>query len=300
VTFNDNADLDTSQVTDQRGSFGGIPGGGFTVGGGGLGIIGLILYLVLNGLGGGGGQPSGVSPEHPGGVSADDLAQECRTGADANARTDCRSLGYVNSVQSYWTQAFRQTGRRYQPVDTVLFTGQTQTGCGPATSAVGPFYCPSDQLVYLDLGFFDELRTKFGARGGSFAQGYVVAHEYGHHVQDLLGTMDRVGRNDREGPESGSVRLELQADCYAGVWANHASKTTDRQGRPLLTVTEQDINDGLDAAAAVGDDRIQKEFQGRVTPETWTHGSSAQRQKWFREGWSSGQPNACNTFDRPL
>jgi len=298
VTFNDNADLDTSQVTDQRGSFGGIPGGGFTVCGGGLGILGLILYLVLNGLGGG-GQPSGVSPEHPGGVSADDLAQECRTGADANARTDCRILGYVNSVQSYWSQAFRQTGRRYQPVDTVLFTGQTQTGCGPATSAVGPFYCPSDQLVYLDLGFFDELRTKFGARGGSFAQGYVVAHEYGHHVQDLLGTMDRVGR-DREGPESGSVRLELQADCYAGVWANHASKTTDRQGRPLLTVTEQDINDGLDAAAAVGDDRIQKEFQGRVNPESWTHGSSAQRQKWFREGWSSGQPNACDTFSSPL
>jgi predicted metalloprotease len=295
VTFNENASLDTSQVSDQRGSFGGIPGGGFTVGGGGLGIVGLILYLVINALSGG-GQGNQLSPEHPGGVGAGQLAQECRTGKDANARTDCRVLGYVNSVQSYWTQAFSRSGRRYQPAETVMFTGQTQTGCGAASSEVGPFYCPSDRQVYLDLGFFDELRTKFGAQGGSFAQGYVVAHEYGHHIQDLLGTMNRVGSNGRQGPQSGSVRLELQADCYAGVWANHAASTTDRQGRPLLTVTEQDIADGLDAAAAVGDDRIQSEFQGRVNPETWTHGSSEQRQKWFRQGWSTGNPGSCDTF----
>jgi hypothetical protein len=259
VTFNENASLDTSQVSDQRGSFGGIPGGGFTVGGGGLGIIGLILYLVLNAVSGG-GQGNQLSPEHPGGVGAQQLAQQCRTGKDANARTDCRVLGYVNSVQSYWSQAFTQSGRHYQQAETVMFTGQTQTGCGAASAEVGPFYCPRDQQVYLDLGFFDELRTKFGAHGGSFAQGYVVAHEYGHHIQDLLGTMNRVGQNDQQGPQSGSVRLELQADCYAGVWANHAASTTDRQGRPLLTVSEQDIADGLDAAAAVGDDRIQSEF----------------------------------------
>jgi predicted metalloprotease len=296
VTFNPDADLDTSQVSDQRGGFGGIPGGGFTVGGGGLGILGLILYLILNGLGGGGGQSNPVSPEHPGGVSAQDLAQECRTGADANARTDCRIVGYVNSVQSYWLQAFRQSSRQYQPASTVLFTGQVQTGCGAASSQVGPFYCPADKHVYFDLGFFDELRTKFGAHGGSFAQGYVVAHEYGHHVQDLLGTMDRVGQNQQQGPQSASVRLELQADCYAGVWANHASTTTDRQGRRLLTVTEQDINDGLDAAAAVGDDRIQEKARGRVDPESWTHGSAAQRQKWFRQGWTTGEPGACDTF----
>jgi uncharacterized protein len=289
VTFNQDAGLDTSQVSDQRGGFGGIPGGGFTVGGGGLGIVGLILYLIIHALSGGGGGGGGAT-------NGQDLAQQCRTGADANTRTDCRVVGYANSVQSYWSQAFTQSGRTYEPAQTVLFTGQTDTGCGTASTEVGPFYCPADKHVYLDLGFFDELKTKFGAHGGSFAQGYVVAHEYGHHVQDLLGTMSRVNPNDRQGPESGSVRLELQADCYAGVWANHASRTTDAQGRPLLTVTEADINDGLDAAAAVGDDRIQKEFQGRVTPETWTHGSSAQRQKWFRQGWTTGDPGACDTF----
>jgi predicted metalloprotease len=301
VTFDDNASLDTSQVTDQRGGgFGGIPGGGFTIGGGGLGIIGLILYLVLNGLGGGGGQSNPLTPDYEGGVPGRELTQECRTGKDANERTDCRILGFVNSVQAYWSGAFQETGRRYQPTDTVLFTGRVQTGCGTATSAVGPFYCPADRHVYLDLGFFDELQSQFGARGGSFAQGYVVAHEYGHHIQNLLGTSDRVGRGSAQGPESASVRLELQADCYAGVWANHASRTTDRQGRRLLTITDQDIDDGLDAAAAVGDDRIQKRSQGEVNPDTWTHGSSAQRQKWFRQGWTTGDPSACNTFSGPI
>jgi predicted metalloprotease len=297
VTFDDGASLDPSQVSDQRGSsFGGIPGGGFTVGGGGLGVIGLILYLILNGLGGGGGSGNALSPEYPGGVSGQQLASECRTGKDANERTDCRILGFVNSVQSYWSQAFSETGRSYRQATTILFTDQVQTGCGAATSAVGPFYCPADQHIYLDLGFFDELRTKFGASGGPFAQGYVIAHEYGHHVQNLLGTSDRVDPRGAQGPQGDSVRLELQADCYAGVWANHASRTTDRQGRRLLTVTEKDINEGLDAAAAVGDDRIQEKAQGRVDPESWTHGSAAQRQKWFRQGWTTGQPGACDTF----
>lgn len=301
MTFNDDASLDTSQVSDRRGGFGGVPGGGFTVGGGGLGIVGLILYLVINGLGGGAAPSTGTGTQQTGAVSAQQLAQECRTGRDANAHVECRIVGYANSIQSYWTQAFSKSGRTYGKIDTVLFTGSVRTGCGAATSDVGPFYCPTDRLVYLDLGFFDELKTKFGARGGPFAQAYVVAHEYGHHVQNLLGTTKRAAAGgNQEGPTGNSVRIELQADCYAGVWTNHAEQTTDAQGRALLDISDTDINDGLDAAAAVGDDRIQKEFQGRVTPETWTHGSSEQRQKWFRAGYASGNPASCDTFNSSL
>ncbi|MDP9241523.1 MAG: neutral zinc metallopeptidase, partial [Actinomycetota bacterium] len=214
MSFNENASLDTSQVEDARGRFGGIPGGGLTVGGGGIGIVGFIISLLLgfNPLGGGSGDP--------GSVPRTDLATRCRTGADANRDDDCRIVGVVNSVQKYWAGALRG----YRPAPTQFFTQATQTGCGSATSAVGPFYCPVDDHVYIDLTFFDELQSRFGARGGPFAEAYVIAHEYGHHVQDQLGTMAKVG-GDRQGPRSGSVRLELQADCYAGVWASHAVAT---------------------------------------------------------------------------
>jgi uncharacterized protein len=299
VTFNDDASLDTSQV---GGGGRGFPGGGLAVGGGGLGIVGLILYLVISALGGdpgsgGGGLPGQLQPGQNGSVAADEIASECRTGADANERIDCRIVGYTNSVQDYWKKAFGSTNGGYQVTRTILFQGGVQTGCGNASSAVGPFYCPTDGLVYLDVGFFDELSSRFGAQGGPLAQAYVVAHEYGHHVQNLLGTSDRVGRDQATGPESGSVRLELQADCYAGVWTKNASSTTDAQGRALIKPpTEAEIKVALDAAAAIGDDRIQQRTQGRVSPEAWTHGSSEQRQRWFLTGYRSGTPNSCDTF----
>jgi len=285
MSFDPNSRLDPGQVRDVRGS--GIGGRGLVIGGGGgLGLILVVVYLLLGGnlsdLGG-----SSVAP----GITEQgnsNLQQECNTGADANKREDCRVVGYVNSVQKYWQDEFSSSGQKYEPAQTVLFSGQLQTGCGLASTEVGPFYCPSDGKVYLDLGFFDELRTRFGAKGGSLAEGYVIAHEYGHHIQDLTGGLS--GGSGQQGATGQSVRTELQADCYAGVWANHASSTGF-----LEPLTQADINDALDAAAAVGDDRIQSEFQGRVTPETWTHGSSAQRQKWFTTGYQKGDPNACDT-----
>ncbi|MEU6244686.1 hypothetical protein GTW40_18360 [Streptomyces sp. SID4985] len=295
MQFDDDANLDTSEVQDARGSR--IPGGRMTIGGGIGGLIALLLALFLGvgpdqlGLSSGGDQAASQPS------SLGDVQESCRTGKDANTRTDCRMVAVVNSVQDYWSQEFRGQGRTYTPAKTVLFTGQIRTACGAATAAVGPFYCPGDGKVYLDLGFFDELRTKFGASGGPFAQAYVVAHEYGHHVQDLEGTLGRT-QDGLTGESSNSVRTELQADCYAGVWAHHATTTPDpATGRPLITsLTPEDIKDGLNAAAAVGDDRIQQEFQGRVTPETWTHGSSLQRQQWFDQGYRTGDPSRCNTF----
>jgi uncharacterized protein len=285
MTFNPSAPLDPSQVDDTRGR--GVGGRTIAIGGGGVGLVLTLLYVLL------GGNLSDVTTQ-PGidyapQESGANLAQECRTGQDANQREDCRVVGYVNSIQRFWQDEFAQSGSQYQPAQTVLYSSQTSTGCGMATSQVGPFYCPNDQSVYLDLGFFDELRTRFGATGGPFAEAYVISHEYGHHVQDLQGTLSQ--GTSQQGAQGRSVRIELQADCYAGVWANHAAQTGFLQ--PL---TEQDIASALDAAAAVGDDRIQSEFQGRVTPESWTHGSSAQRQHWFSRGYQGGAVSDCDTF----
>ncbi|MFF0018697.1 neutral zinc metallopeptidase [Streptomyces sp. NPDC005374] len=295
MQFDDDARLDTSEVQDVRGSR--IPGGRATVGGGVVGLIALVLGLFLGvgpdqlGLTDGSSQPAATAS----GLA--EVEQSCRTGQDANTRDDCRMVAVVNSVQDYWDQEFARRDGTYTASPTVFFSQQVGTACGSATSAVGPFYCPGDRKVYLDLEFFDELRSKFGASGGPFAQAYVVAHEYGHHVQDLTGTLSR-SQGGGTGADSNSVKVELQADCYAGVWAHHATTTKDEStGRPLITsLTEADITDGLDAAAAVGDDRIQERFQGRVTPETWTHGSAQQRQQWFREGYRTGDMARCDTF----
>jgi predicted metalloprotease len=291
MDINEDASLDTSQVSDRRGR--GIGGGGIALGGGGIGILLTIIMLLLGGnplSGGGLGDLGQLTDQTTGGELPSDLAANCKTGADANRRDDCRIVAVVNSIQQYWTTEYKRRGDTYQVIPTTFFTGQVQTACGTASSAVGPFYCPGDRKVYIDLGFFDELKSKLGAQGGHFAQAYILAHEYGHHVQDLEGTLAKIG-NDREGPQSAAVRSELQADCLAGVWAHNAEATGF-----IVNLTQADIDDGLNAAAAVGDDRIQKEFQGRVNPETWTHGSSAQRQKWFMTGYQSGNMDSCNTF----
>jgi uncharacterized protein len=296
MRFRRNAPLDTGQVTDLRGRRMGP--GGAALGGGGLGLVGLIIWILISVLSNGGGlgqlgpldQQSVGQGGQPGQVDTPSDISSCKTGEDANQRDDCRIVAIVNSVQKFWNGVFENSNKQYQYVDTVFFTGQTNTGCGTATSQVGPFYCPEDDLVYIDLGFFDDLKSQFGVDVTPFVEAYVIAHEYGHHVQDQLGVLDNI-RGSQTGPESLGVRSELQADCYAGVWAAHAVETG-----LIVELTQGDINDGLDAAAAIGDDRIQERTQGQVNPETWTHGSSEQRRRWFSRGYETGKPAECNTF----
>jgi predicted metalloprotease len=297
MRYREGGRLDTSGVSDRRGRGGGR---GIAVGGGGLGLVGLIIVVILQLAGGGDGGGAGASLGGLSGLgpgeSTDNtqLEQRCQTGADANDSVECAVAADVDSIQDYWSQTL---GERYVRTDTVFFSGQVQTSCGAASSGSGPFYCPADQLVYIDLSFFDQLRQDFGAQGGLFVDAYVIAHEYGHHVQNLLGTNQQVTQGDT-GPTSGTVRLELQADCYAGTWANHAETVPDESGAPLIAeINQDDINRALDAAARIGDDFIQRNLgSGRVDQNAFTHGSSEQRQKWFMTGYETGDPRQCDTF----
>jgi predicted metalloprotease len=288
VDFKRGAKLDPSQVEDRRG----LRGGRGVAVGGGAGAVGIIIVLLVTLLGGGNidlDALQSLDGVTAGGQQQGQVHDECKSGQDAEQSRICRLIGTVNSIQAYWSRVIDG----YRPANTVFFSGSSDTGCGFATADVGPFYCPTDEKVYVDLGFFQELQARFGAEGGPFAEAYVLAHEYGHHVQDLLGILDQIG-GDREGPQSAAVRSELQADCYAGVWAANAPTTV------VASVSEDQIAQALDAAESVGDDRIQKEIQGQVNRETWTHGSSAQRQKWFLTGYRGGDPNACDTFSGPI
>lgn len=291
MRFNRRARLDPSQISDRRG----MGRGGSIAAGGGLGVVLLAVLAMCTGANPAGllGEDTNAIQAQPG--SADNLETECRTGVDIDDNPDCRFVLYVNSIQDYWTDEFARRGADYPLAETTFFTGAVTTGCGTASSQVGPFYCPADQGVYLDLGFFDELRTRFGASSSEFGEAYVLAHEYGHHIQNLTGQMQQV--QPGSGPTSDAVRLELQADCYAGVWASHAENNPVDGGPPLITdITEQDRLDGLEAASVVGDDYIQERFQGSVSPESWTHGSSEQRQRWFDTGYQSGRLESCDTF----
>jgi hypothetical protein len=272
MTFRPGGRLDPSQVKDVRGR--GM-GGPIVAGGGGIGILLLLAFTLL------GGDPSALLQPTTGiqGYENAPSAEECDTTEEANARDDCRVVGFVNSVQGFWEQEFARRGGQYRRAHTVLFSGYVQAECGMASSAQGPFYCPLDEQVYLDLTFFRDMQTRFGASGGPFAMAYVIAHEYGHHVQNVLGRLDG----------GSSIPTELQADCLAGVWMHHASATGH-----LLPPSEADIAAALDAAAAVGDDRIQQQTQGRVTPESWTHGSSEQRQQALRTGMRGGNMDDCD------
>ena len=277
--------IDRRGAPRSSGSFGGFP-----MIGAGLGIPGLIIFALFMILSGGNGLPdigNGLEGLDGGG---DPRAQAPLEGPDPDERLVEFMSFVLDDVQNFWTDTFRQSNKEYRRAKLVLFEGATQSDCGGATEDIGPHYCPADENVYLDLDFFRELRNNFGAPG-DFAQAYVLAHEIAHHIQNVTGINGDVARQSRSDPDAAnelSIRLELQADCLAGVWAFTAYERSLLEGG--------DLQEGLDAAAAVGDDRIQEKATGRIDKESWTHGSSEQRVRWFNNGYEDGDPNDCNTF----
>lgn len=301
MTFNDDVRINADRVSVGGGGGGGR-GGKFVLGGGVGGLVVLVLALLLGGDPGSilGGLSGATGAPFDAGSSAISGArlENCEFGVDANRDVDCRVAGTAESLDAVWgAELPAQTGVDYVAPAVRLFSGSVSTGCGNATSDVGPFYCPADSTAYFDTSFFQLLVDRFGANAGPLAQEYVVAHEFGHHIQNQLGDIGRA-QQDPRGATSQAVRTELQADCYAGLWAHYAS-TQPAAGstRPFLKpLTTADVADALSAASAVGDDRIQRSAGSRVNPEGWTHGSSEQRQIWFRAGYDTGQVRACDTF----
>ncbi len=315
MRFNPKARLNTGRVSDRGrggggGGFGGggmrmpIPGG--TAAGGGIGgVIIVILFLVLTQCvgGGGGGFPggntsgSGLDTGRFDGQDSERYAN-CKTGEDANQSEDCARVAVENSLHVVWSETLpEQSGTTFRAAEQLAtFTGGVQTACGGADAAVGPFYCPGDESIYLDTTFFEDvLEKQLSGPSGDFVEPYVLAHEYGHHIQNVTGQMGKV--RTQQGPESDAVRLELQADCYAGLWARAATSTEDESGVALIAeLTQQDIEQAISAAKAVGDDRIQDRTTGRVNPKEWTHGSAEQRVRWFTTGYESGSYDDCDTF----
>lgn len=255
------------------------------LGGGGLGIVGVAIVLIFSLLGGGSSELDTILQQlqQPTGVQQQSAETNQFSGLDDYEQFTSTVLGSNNTV---WREVFTANNKQYQEPRLVLFRSVTQSGCGIATSDVGPHYCPADKTIYIDETFFDELK-RLGGSNEDVAQAYVIAHEVGHHVQNELGTYEAV-KNSGGNTNAQSVKLELQADCYAGIWAHSISN--------LGIFESGEIKEATDAAAAVGDDRIQKKVQGRITPETWTHGSSEQRVQWFNTGYTSGDPAKCDTF----
>ena len=310
MRFNPKANISRGRVGDAgRGGGGGGGGGGMrlpipggTRAGGGIGgLIIIILFVVVSSCisGGDGGLPegggTGIDADSQGGNPAglqqdSERYENCKTGADANKDVDCARKAVLFSLEQFWAKTLpEQANTELAPAETLTFSGGIGTGCGDATSQVGPFYCPADQGIYLDTTFFaDVLEGQLGGKGGDFVEPYVLAHEYGHHIQNLLGTMGKV--RTQQGPDSDAVRLELQADCYAGMWTRYA------QDSDLMTLDQADIDEALDSAKTVGDDRIQQKSGQEINPDAWNHGSSEQRMNWFTVGLEQGTLEACDTF----
>lgn len=295
----DSEKVDVGGVDDRRGSGGRGKGLMFGGGGGLFAVLLTVIVLIANGGKSSSaldqiihdGQVSGTGPSE----SASQLQERCNSADALSTYTDCRLIKIYDVINSTWSDEFKRRHLKWRPPRLVFFSGSTTTGCGEASAQVGPFYCPADERIYLDLDFLAALEQQFGI-SGQFAQAYIVAHEAGHHIQKLLGIEAKVRAEQQQSPKQAnalSVRLELQADCYAGVWSKLADQETDGNG---IALKAADVNEALKAAAAVGDDRIQKAAGQSVNPETWTHGSAAQRSTWFKTGLDSGDIDRCDTF----